>query len=65
MLCAGHLQSCGYKLLNATNDYFLYAFNDQCIYESCSWARSDVDNPMVVEIGNYNNQSNIKENGSS
>jgi hypothetical protein len=66
MICAGHLQSCGYKLLNATNDYFLYAYNDLCIYESCSWARSDVDNPMVEEIGNnYKNQGNIKENGSA
>jgi len=50
MLCAGHLQNSGYKLLKAVDNYFVYIFTDQCLYESCSWARSDVANPMLEEI---------------
>lgn len=49
MITAGHLQTCGYKLLDSHNNCFIYIFVDQCMYEICSWARSDVLNPMFDE----------------
>ncbi len=50
MLTAGHLQSSGYRLIGNEGKWFLYLFIDNCIYETCSWARTDVDNPMIEEI---------------
>ena len=50
MAAAGHLQSCGYRLLNSTGNYFLYMFVDECMYEICSWARVDSNNPMFSEF---------------
>lgn len=50
MLTAGHLQSSGYRLVGNEGNWFLYLFTDNCIYETCSWARTDVDNPMIEEI---------------
>lgn len=49
MICAGHLQNCGYTLVDSVENYFLYRFNDACVYETCSWARTDVANPMLEE----------------
>lgn len=50
MLCAGHLQNSGYCLLAENDSWFLYKFNDQCLYETTSWARSDVANPLLHEF---------------
>jgi hypothetical protein len=50
MLCAGHLQNSGYALISTEGNWFLYMFNDQNLYETCSWARSDVTNPLMEEI---------------
>lgn len=50
MLCAGHLQNTGYTLVSSEENWFLYMFNDQNLYETCSWARSDVANPLIEEI---------------
>lgn len=50
MLCAGHIQNSGYCLAACENNWFLYIYLDNCIYESCSWARTDVANPMMDEI---------------
>jgi len=49
MLCAGHLQNCGYSLLAELDGYFLYRFIDQCVYERCSWARTDCANPLFAK----------------
>jgi hypothetical protein len=50
MLCAGHLQNTGYELLKEIDGFFLYRFNDTCLYEFCSWARSDCPNPLLAEL---------------
>lgn len=50
MLAAGHLQNTGYSLIAEKDNWFLYMYNDQCIYESTSWARSDVNNPLLHEF---------------
>jgi len=50
MLCAGHLQTCGYRLLNSSVNYFTYLFIDDCMYEICSWNRKDSPNPMFQEF---------------
>ena len=50
MLCAGHLQSSGYEMMKESGGFFLYRYIDECLYESCSWARSDCKNPMIAEL---------------
>jgi hypothetical protein len=50
MLAAGHLQNSGYKLVAVENGYFLYLFYDECLYEICSWQRTDVNNPKYEEM---------------
>jgi hypothetical protein len=52
MICAGHLQTCGYRLLNSSVNYFTYLFIDDCMYEICSWNRKDSPNPMFQEFLN-------------
>jgi hypothetical protein len=53
-LCAGHLQTSGYILLEKINNRFLYLFNNKCMYEICSWETNKLDNPMVSELTNIN-----------
>lgn len=50
MICAGHLQTCGYRLLKCIGNYCLYIFVDGCMYETCSWARDDCTNPMFTDF---------------
>ena len=57
MLAAGHLQNTGYTLMEQNDGWFLYHFIDQCVYESTSWARSDVTNPLLHEF-----KQNVIEN---
>jgi hypothetical protein len=52
MIAAGNLQCCGYSLLNVSEDKFLYYFNDDNIYEICSWQQKDDMNPIAKEIIN-------------
>lgn len=53
MLVAGHLQNTGYKLLSVSDtNWFLYMYNDLCLYDSCSWRDTTVNNPLVQYIGN-------------
>lgn len=47
MLVAGHLQMSGYKLAEASNNWFLYLYTDLCLYDSCSWRNTKVQNPVV------------------
>jgi len=49
-LMAGHLQNCGYTLLEKRGDRFLYMFIDKCMYEICSWETNESMNPLVTEI---------------
>lgn len=49
-LAAGHLQCCGYTLLRVVDDKFLYYFNDDNIYEICSWEKRTTINPIANEI---------------
>ena len=49
MLCAGHLQNCGYGLAAELDGYFLYRFVDDCVYETCSWSRTDCINPLFAK----------------
>ena len=51
MLAAGHLQNTGYRLLATNNNWFIYMFNDLCLYDSCSWRDTKVNNPLVQYIG--------------
>lgn len=47
---AGHLQCSGYSLLNVFEDKFLYYFNDDNLYEICSWEQQATMNPIAQEI---------------
>ena len=49
MGCAGHLQNLGYRLLYTVDNYFIYMFFDECMYEICSWSRTDCINPLFDE----------------
>jgi hypothetical protein len=51
MLAAGHLQNTGYRLMSNKDNWFLYMFNDLCLYDSCSWRGTKVNNPLVQYIG--------------
>jgi hypothetical protein len=52
MIAAGNLQCCGYSLLNVSEDKFLYFFNDDNMYEICSWQELTDINPIAKEIIN-------------
>jgi hypothetical protein len=47
---AGHLQNLGYTLLKADELCFLYYYNDNSLYDICSWAVEGIPNPMVDTI---------------
>ncbi len=49
MLAAGHLQTCGYTLVGYKGNSFLYRYNDNCLYEMCSWSRTDCHHPILEE----------------
>ena len=49
-LCAGHLQNCGYRLLETLDNKFLYLYTENNMYEICSWEDKHHINPMVHEI---------------
>lgn len=59
-ITAGHLQTCGYRLLASYGNRFLYIATDRCMYDICSWQDNNTDNPMVTEI-----VKSCKENVSS
>jgi hypothetical protein len=47
---AGHLQNHGYHLLAKNESRFMYYFNDNDMYQICSWEDTTVKNPMFTEI---------------
>jgi hypothetical protein len=50
MMAAAHLQMSGYRLLDSKGQWFLYVFEDVCVYESCSWRNSKVQNPVITYL---------------
>jgi hypothetical protein len=52
MIAAGNLQCCGYSLFNVYENKFLYYFNDDNMYEICSWEQKADINPIAKEIIN-------------
>lgn len=65
MLAAGHLQSVGYTLMCVDVNMFVYKFNDQCLYEMCSWATPMNGNPMMNTIMKSFATSSSKEESPS
>ena len=67
-LAAGHLQTCGYKLIAKIDKKFFYNFIDQDMYMTCSWEDTLPPNPMVHEIlKNYEalKKNTISKNGTN
>ena len=50
MIAAGNLQCCGYSLFTAIDNKFLYYYNDDNLYEICSWETPSDINPIAKEI---------------
>jgi hypothetical protein len=48
--CAGHLLNSGYSLVQSVNDYSLYFFRDQVMYDICSMKTVAMENPMMTEL---------------
>ena len=45
---AGHLQSCGYRLVTInSNGFFLYHYTGQDIYSCCSWTKVEMAHPFI------------------
>jgi len=49
-IAAANLQMVGYKLLEKIENKYLYYFMDNNYYESCSWEKTTVDNPLIDAI---------------
>ena len=46
---AGHLQSCGYRLISINqNGFFLYQYSGQDIYSCCSWTNVSFGHPLLT-----------------
>jgi hypothetical protein len=46
---AGHLQSCGYRLISINqNGFFLYQYSGQDIYSCCSWTNVSLGHPLLT-----------------
>ena len=56
MLVAGHLQMSGYKLCEISSNWFLYLYNDICLYDSCSWRNTKDQNPVVRYLAELFNE---------
>ena len=50
MLTAGQLQMAGYRLVECKGTWFLYIFEDICLYDSCSWRTTTCQNPVTKYI---------------
>ena len=59
-LAAGHLQTCGYKLVAKIDKKFFYYFIDQDMYMTCTWEDTRAPNPMVHEILSSYESSKVK-----
>jgi hypothetical protein len=64
MLLAGHLQMIGYRLLSCVNNWFMYMYQDFCLYDSCSWRNTLVQNPVVASLFEvFSEQGQAKQQG--
>ena len=48
--CAGHLQNCGYSLCAYNDNYYLYYYSQQILYDLCSWKTISYQNPIMTSI---------------
>jgi hypothetical protein len=48
--CSGHLLNSGYSLVSLSNNYALYYFSDQTIYDLCSMKTIGIKNPFMNTI---------------
>jgi hypothetical protein len=63
--CGGHILNIGYSLVAYENNYGLYMFRDQPLYDICSMKTPSLNNPIMDSIlqsvhAAYTKQSNIK-----
>lgn len=49
-ITAGHMQNCGYVLLNKEGNKYLYYYADDDLYMACSWENVAMVNPIVSEV---------------
>lgn len=48
--CAGHLMNSGYSLLKLQDQYALYMYTDQVLYDVCSMKTEGLKNPIMESI---------------
>lgn len=48
--CAGHLHNSGYSLIALENDYFLYKFTDDVLYDTMSFKSVSLENPILSNL---------------
>jgi len=48
--CAGHLHNSGYSLIALENDYFLYKFTDDVVYDTMSYKTVSLKNPIINNL---------------
>lgn len=48
--CAGHLLNSGYACLGYENEYGLYMFNEQVLYDICSLKEPSLKNPIMESL---------------
>jgi hypothetical protein len=56
-IAAGHLQMCGYTLLDMIGKKALYHYNGDDMYLTCSWEDRTCKNPLVKEIITFTKKS--------
>jgi hypothetical protein len=62
-LCAGHLQNCGYQLINKFENKFAYYYTESDLYMTCSWEETNCVNPMVKDLVDSVRNSLVKSEG--
>jgi hypothetical protein len=58
-ICAGHLLNCGYGHVRIENDYSLYFFEDQSLYDICSMKTLGAQNPIMEALLSATKSSEI------
>jgi hypothetical protein len=44
---AGHVQTCGYRLLSINYGFYMYQYTGQDMYSCCSWTEPSMAHPFV------------------
>lgn len=55
--CAGHLMNSGYALVSHTNEYSLYLYRDESLYDICSMKTVGLQNPIVASLTESMNET--------